>query len=139
MEETGCVRARAYLESGQIVISRRWSIGPVQGPAYAETGLFRSEAHADDDPDKPLLASFEAQQRESLRMFPKSRKHMFQPLRELRDVGRTGELHERNAAADLDVESLPEETRLALQMARVDLDDVGVPPDFDYEEMPRWE
>lgn len=134
--ESGRARSEAYLKKGQLVIHHNPTVGAVQGPNYEETGLFFREAHGDDDPAKPLVAGFDRQQQESLKMFPQRRRDMFAPTKAPSDPdGRVGRLHAENLARDLDLESLPPETVLGLRMARVDLDDVGVPWDFSYEEM----
>ncbi|KAL1879390.1 hypothetical protein VTK73DRAFT_7027 [Phialemonium thermophilum] len=132
--ESGRDRARAYLQKGQLVLHRNPTIGAVRGPKYAETGLFRREAHSDDDPTKPLLARFDMNQQESLKMFPSRRRELFRPIRAVQGHEKAQMLHRKNLALDLDLSGLPEETMLELRMSRVDLDDVGVPYDFEYEE-----
>jgi WD40 repeat protein len=131
--ETGRSRAAAYLAKGQLVLHRNPTVGVVQGLNYAQTGLFRREAHADDDPTKPLLARVDSQQQETLKMFSPRRKHL--PVLALKDPQSAESLHAKNLTRDLDISSLSEDTQLELLMARVDLDDVGVPFDFSYEEM----
>lgn len=130
--ETGRGRAGVYLRKGQLVLHRNPTVGAVQGPNYAETGLFRREAHGDDDPSKPLLARIDLQQQESVKMFRPRRRDM--SLRGLKDPARAESLHAENIRSDLEISSLPEETRLELEMSRVDLDDVGVPYDLAFEE-----
>lgn len=56
----------AYLASGQLVLHPSPVVGAVQGPAYARSGLFRRDAHVDEDPARPLLPDFERVQRRSL-------------------------------------------------------------------------
>lgn len=56
----------AYLDSGKLVLHGNPIIGAVQGPEYASTGLFRREAHLDEDPARPLLVEFQREQRQSL-------------------------------------------------------------------------
>ncbi|KAI5457977.1 hypothetical protein BGZ63DRAFT_54274 [Mariannaea sp. PMI_226] len=56
---------RKYLDQRKLVISGNPVIGAVQGPEYASTGLFRRDAHLNDDPTLPLLADFERHQQES--------------------------------------------------------------------------
>ena len=58
----GQERAREYLRNGELVLHPGLGIGAVQGPNYAQTGLFRAEAHAGGDPSQPLVAVFEVQQ-----------------------------------------------------------------------------
>ncbi|KAL2117045.1 hypothetical protein VTJ04DRAFT_9213 [Mycothermus thermophilus] len=62
--ETGPARGRAYLASGQLERHPDPTIGVVQGPNYAQTGLFRREWHFACDPRFPLLAEYEAMQQE---------------------------------------------------------------------------
>lgn len=132
--ETGQARAEAYLKKGQILLHRNLTVGAVQGPNYAETGLFCREAHSDENPANPLLARIDIQQQESVKMFPQRRRDMFLPMRGLKDHTQAERLHMRNLGADLDMSSLSEETLLELQMSRVDLDTAGVPYDFSYDD-----
>ncbi|KAM4060606.1 WD repeat-containing protein [Hirsutella rhossiliensis] len=57
---------QAYLDSGQLVLHPNPVVGAVQGPEYASTGLFRPDAHLDEDPARPLLTEFQRLQRQSL-------------------------------------------------------------------------
>lgn len=56
---------RGYLNTGQLVVHPNPTIGVVQGSNYEATGLFRKEAHLNDDPNQPLLSSFQPKQQES--------------------------------------------------------------------------
>ncbi|KAI0198696.1 hypothetical protein F4808DRAFT_247716 [Astrocystis sublimbata] len=60
----GQERARAYLNTGQLVRHPDPTIGVMQGPIYTSTGLFRAEAHVEEDPTKPLQATFRSQQQD---------------------------------------------------------------------------
>ncbi|KAI1179653.1 WD40 repeat-like protein [Nemania sp. FL0916] len=51
--------ARQYLQAGQLELHPDKRIGPFQGLNYAETGLYRAEAHVDEDPHGRLLPKFE--------------------------------------------------------------------------------
>ncbi|KAL1835444.1 hypothetical protein VTJ49DRAFT_6704 [Mycothermus thermophilus] len=65
--ETGPARGRAYLQAGMLERHPDPTIGVVQGPRYAETGLFRREMHFNEDPSMPLLARWEALQQEAVK------------------------------------------------------------------------
>ncbi|KAI0549556.1 WD40 repeat-like protein [Xylaria curta] len=56
--------ARGYLNTAQLVLHPDPTIGAVQGANYAETGLFRAEAHIAEDPHAPLLATFQSKQQD---------------------------------------------------------------------------
>jgi hypothetical protein len=132
---SGRERAAVYLARRQLQLHTNPTIGAIQGPKYAETGLFRAEAHSNDKPMDPLLAQFESQQQESLKMFQPVRRAMFLPIRPMQDSREARALHRANLAEDLDISSLSDETRLELLIAGVDLDEVGLPYDFVYEDI----
>ncbi|KAH7153057.1 hypothetical protein EDB81DRAFT_647593 [Dactylonectria macrodidyma] len=125
-----------YLESQQLVLDRNPVIGAVQGPQYAATGLFRREAHLDDDPSQPLLADFERHQQASAAASRGLRRRSLRRLKmpgpantELRDA------HGANRSRDLHITDLPEPEARGLVMEGALLDpeeDWG----FEYEEMP---
>ncbi|KAI1364665.1 hypothetical protein F5Y08DRAFT_306141 [Xylaria arbuscula] len=56
--------ARGYLQAAQVVLHPNPTIGAIQGVNYADTGLFRAEAHVNGDPNEPLLAPFQSKQQE---------------------------------------------------------------------------
>ncbi|KAI0112117.1 WD40 repeat-like protein [Nemania sp. FL0031] len=58
----GQEKAREYLSTAQIVLHPDPTLGAVQGVNYAETSLFRNEAHFNEDPNEPLLATFQGKQ-----------------------------------------------------------------------------
>ena len=116
------VIARAYLETFQLERCPNPTIGVVQGPRYADTGLFRREAHFNGDPAQPLLASWEVQQQEASRGFSGGRRDRLLPLRPIKKLESLESLHLRNISVDLDVEGLPEETRQRLQREGVDFE-----------------
>ena len=80
-EESGRDVARQYLESGRLILTGNPVLGAVQGPNYAETGLYRRELHCDNDPSKPLLAHHEKAQRQHQAIYASSR------LETVRDTG----------------------------------------------------
>jgi hypothetical protein len=128
MEETGPALARAYLHTQQLERHPNPTIGIVQGPRYAETGLFRPEMHFNEDPAQPLLARWEAMQQEAWkpsRPFGSKRRDQGIAIRPLKEVASLGRLHKRNIDLDLDVEALSQETRLSLWRERVDFELMG--------------
>lgn len=139
--DSGITKARAYLERGQLKRHEDPTVGVAQGENYAETGLFRREAHMDDDPSKPLLAEFEVRQQEGRKIYRPRRKKDFMLLRGVRETTPGAEeAHARNRAGDLDWDALPAETRSNLQRDRVMGEEVMEPDfGFGYEEMPSWE
>ncbi|KAK4075104.1 uncharacterized protein Triagg1_4768 [Trichoderma aggressivum f. europaeum] len=129
---------RIYLDTKQIVIDPNPTIGAVQGPEYASTGLFRREAHLNEDPAGHLLSYFERNQRQSIAA---SRGQLGRSVRKLRDPGepdaRLKVVHAINKARDLDVELLAEDDRDALVQSKVELVLNEVDCGFDYEELPK--
>lgn len=64
-DDSGCSLARAFLRSGRLRLVPDRTIGAVQGPQYAETGLFCAPCHNLGNPVLPLLAAYEREQQES--------------------------------------------------------------------------
>ncbi|UKZ81974.1 hypothetical protein TrVFT333_009755 [Trichoderma virens FT-333] len=128
---------RTYLDTKQIVINPNPTIGAVQGPEYASTGLFRREAHLNEDPAGHLLSYFERNQRQSIEA---SRGQFGRSVRKLRDPGepdaRLRCLHVVNTARDLDIELLAEGDREDLVQSRAELVLNEVDCGFVYEELP---
>lgn len=95
----GVTAARSFLESKMLVASGDRTIGVVQGPNYAQTGLYQKEAHESEDPLRPLLTTYEKLQQDSVRSDRGSRRRS---LRRLRDPGppegRHEAAHEINAS-----------------------------------------
>ncbi|KAI0449815.1 WD40 repeat-like protein [Xylaria acuta] len=56
--------AREYLNTAQLVLHPDPTVGAVQGANYAGTCLFRAEAHVDENPNEPLLATFQSKQQD---------------------------------------------------------------------------
>ncbi|KAI0181436.1 WD40 repeat-like protein [Hypoxylon sp. FL1284] len=134
LPETGQDWAREYLDTSQLILHPDPTVGAVQGPAYAETELYRAEAHLDGDPHGPLLSGFEALQREN-QTFPRTTR-----LRRQRVVDDDVEpsrnyhlrgLHAANARLELDIEKLEPFTRAALAADRAEIS--ASPLDLDYE------
>ncbi|KAI1432456.1 WD40 repeat-like protein [Xylaria sp. CBS 124048] len=61
-------QAIQFLNSAQLQLHPDPTVGVVQGRNYMQTGLFRREAHYDEDPYEPLLAPFENMQQSSQRL-----------------------------------------------------------------------
>ncbi|RYP03569.1 hypothetical protein DL764_005070 [Monosporascus ibericus] len=130
--QLGRVNAKEFLRNGELVIHPDESIGAVQGPNYANTGLFREEAHLNGDVHGPLLGGFEALQQENtryppIRRFPRQQEIIFGDSPIVRDT------HMRNAALDIDIEGLHIDTRSALEAERAELNPY-IDFDLSYEE-----
>lgn len=130
-EDSGAARARTYLEKKQIVLTGHPTIGAVQGPNYAETGHYRKELHADDDPAQPLLASQAILQQDARPRAQFVRRS--QELRPLRSIQGLAERHSANLRKDLDLTQLSEETKEELRMARAWVPGARVESDCDYD------
>lgn len=133
--ETGVDRGRAYLDRLQLERHPNPTIGAVQGPRYAETGLFCREAHFREDLSQPLLARWEVLQQEAHKGFSGRRRDQFTALRSTKEAVGLEMLHMENIHSDLDYKALPDETRLAFKWEGVDF---GLMMDYvlDYEEIP---
>jgi hypothetical protein len=129
---SGPALGRAYLEKLQLERHHDPTIGVVQGPQYAETGLFRREMHFNEDPAQPLLAQWERMQQEELKR-PKSFPAKRLVLKPVRAMHYLEEVHRDNTSLDVDVETL---LRLGLlEKERVNLE----PVDYDLpEEEEEW-
>ncbi|KAL7906871.1 hypothetical protein GGI35DRAFT_97564 [Trichoderma velutinum] len=129
---------RTYLDTKQLVIDPNPTIGAVQGPEYASTGLFRREAHLNEDPAGHLLSYFERNQRQSIAA---SRGQLGRPVRKLRDPGepaaRLKVLHVINKARDLDIEQLMKGDWDDLIQSKAELVLNEVDCGFVYEELPK--
>lgn len=67
VDDGGIAAARSLLDSQVLRLSKERTIGVVQGPNYTQTGLFRKDAHENEDPNGPLLSTYAKLQQESLR------------------------------------------------------------------------
>ncbi|KAI1460789.1 WD40 repeat-like protein [Annulohypoxylon moriforme] len=118
--QIGQQTAKAYLDKSQLVLHPDPTVGAVQGLAYAETNLFRAEAHVDGNAEAPLLATFEAQQRVNQGF---SRETRFRQQREgnihLGDLARNG--HRMNLSRDL-VSRLDAITRKVLESEKAEIE-----------------
>ncbi|KAL6864421.1 WD40 repeat-like protein [Trichoderma novae-zelandiae] len=124
---------RMYLDTQQIVIHPNPTIGAVQGPNYAATGLFRREAHLDEDPAGHLLIPFERARDQRLAA---SRGQLVR-LRRLRDPGQPdAQLHVSNKAREFEEEELPQHDVADFVESRVEFVLSEVDCGFVYEEAP---
>ncbi|KAL7623963.1 hypothetical protein AAE478_005520 [Parahypoxylon ruwenzoriense] len=127
--QIGQERAKEYLSTSRLVMYPDATIGAVQGPAYAETKLYRAEAHLDGNMNQPLLSGFEHFQRINQTFSRTTR------LRRQMDLGEISQslrdLHSQNELLDLDIESLDANTRSELVADRAELD--VSPLDLDYD------
>ncbi|KAJ9141896.1 WD40 repeat-like protein [Pleurostoma richardsiae] len=138
MRDVGPTDPTFLLNSGRVKLHPDPTIGAVKGPKYAETGLFRNEAHVDDDPNQPLTFPFVTLQQEVLKSHSGRRRCL--RMRDIRQTDETRALHEANQACELEeearnlrLESLEPETRAELLAERVELDFDGVYSGLVYE------
>ncbi|UKZ64384.1 uncharacterized protein TrAtP1_005600 [Trichoderma atroviride] len=128
---------RSYLDTRQIVINPNPTIGAVQGPEYAATGLFRREAHLNEDPAGHLLSYFERNQRQSIEA---SRGGFARSVRRLRDPGEADAVmkiqHYTNRTQELDIETISADDLADLLACKAELSMSEVDCGFVYEEMP---
>ena len=99
---------RTYLQNGQLEVNPNPVIGVVQGENYQRTGLFRFEAHEDQDPSLPLLTHFERHQRYSLETDRGARRRSWKRLRIPHELSTDAteeriKAHHHNVKKDLDV------------------------------------
>lgn len=120
--ETGISLARSYIENQQLKRHPNPTVGAVQGPRYAETGLFRRELHFLQDPTQPLLAIYESMQQDASKGFGGRMRHQALALRSVKEVASLEALHRGNLSKDLDLEQVTEETKSGLQREGIDLD-----------------
>jgi hypothetical protein len=117
-EETGQSIARTYIEEGQLALHPDRGIGVIQGPNYAETLLYRFEAHEEDDGTRPLRPEWNTRQQFHLHS---QVSHLQLPR--LPDVrSSNSEHHLTNKALDLDISRLSLSVREALERDGVDID-----------------
>lgn len=105
---SGQGRAQTFLQKQQLVLTGNPTVGAVQGPKYAETGFFRRDFHADDDPFKPLLATQAVLQQEAQGR-PRFQRRGLQ-LKPLRDTARLPEQHLSNLSKQLGLSRLSPKT-----------------------------
>ncbi|KAL5630622.1 hypothetical protein BROUX41_000494 [Berkeleyomyces rouxiae] len=143
----GILHARDMLDSRQIVIYSNPTIGAVQGPNYAELGLYRAEAHSNGNTALQLTPEFASKQQENLHPAPKrmsSRKSVvFGSMKELVREDRylvasleEMRLHSLNRSRDLDLARMDRDTLRALRAERAQLE---LDHDFEYEVTPGYE
>lgn len=125
--QLGQEKARGFLERKELIQTANANVGVVQGPNYHDTGLFRAEAHRDEDVAQPLLGAFERQQQENTKH--NGRKRMAQ-LRNVVETAALRDLHGKNNSLDLDIESLHINTRLELEADQAELNITDFEPDY---------
>jgi hypothetical protein len=121
---SGPALAHAYLENLHLERHHDPTVGVVQGPRYAETGLFRREMHFEEDPSQPLYAQWQAMQQEDLKQHKQSpgRKLALTAVKDKRYLEKLGEVHLDNIRLDVSAETL---SRLGLlQKERINLEPV---------------
>ncbi|KAI3398781.1 hypothetical protein diail_8648 [Diaporthe ilicicola] len=139
--ETSSDLGRAYVNARQLRFSGDCTVGMVQDVNYADTGLFRREAHAECDPTRELMAHVESKQQTNSKMFSNApirtrRVKKLSLYSEDEDADRmdidevepktsnVARRHEENCKLDLDFEGLSLETRDALERDRVPLQEL---------------
>jgi hypothetical protein len=100
VERSGQELAWEFLFEGRLVLHPDPAIGAVQGPNYAETNLYRLEAHEEGDASKPLLPEFQAKQQHEKSRTTKIIEFPELPPVQCSDLA----LHARNVALDLTLE-----------------------------------
>jgi hypothetical protein len=123
--------AKFYVIEGQLQIHPNRAVGAIQGPNYAETRLFRREAHENNDPNQPLISQYKAKQRYEIQSQVNWLKLSFLP----KVISSDPLLHERNLKLDLDFSRLSLSTQKELKQDGVDLD-FEPAEGFDYELLP---
>ncbi|KAI1135295.1 WD40 repeat-like protein [Hypoxylon sp. FL0543] len=128
--QVGQETAKAYLESSQLRVHPDPTIGVVQGPAYADTKLYRAEAHLDGDIEAPLLGKFENQQRANQTFSRATRTRTQGGVGEISQAAR--DQHRRNKDLSFKVAALDAHTRTSLRAERAETK--FSPLDLDYED-----
>ncbi|KAI1825107.1 WD40 repeat-like protein [Xylaria intraflava] len=135
----GQERAGQYLNSAQLVLHPDPTVGVVQGGNYAQTGLYRLEAHTNEDSNEPLLASFRSMQQsfQHLHCGPNHRKAQILRQREQENglvspKSARDSWYSSQAEEETDDQSgFDFETWLELKRERAELDDSLI--ELDYE------
>ena len=131
--ETAHSIAHAYIESGQLILHPDRGIGVIQGPNYADSLLYRSEAHEGGDGTKPLRPEWGARQQFHLH----SQVSTLRVPRLLDVKGSDPVIHNINKSLDLDI-SLSSPVKEAFARDGIDLNfEEG--HKFDLEPVPRYE
>ncbi|CAD6443377.1 269dd8f5-e0c0-473c-a5e9-c6fc3e8f7f1d [Sclerotinia trifoliorum] len=129
--DTGVEISNHFVLQNYITINPDPAIGAVQGPNYHEFGLYRFEAHIDEDGTKALVPHFQARQQHEIHINMTT-----DPLPILPTLTQSSDLvaHMRNLSLTFGFNELEPETRRQLLMdgAQLEPDD-----DFEYEMSPR--
>ncbi|KAI2641953.1 WD40 repeat-like protein [Xylaria nigripes] len=125
----GQERASQYLNNAQLVLHPDPTVGVVQGRNYSQIGLFRREAHIKEDPNEPLLPSFENLQQGPQRMQRQARRRNWLLRQPKQDAGQMNtnislaELSLRLEAETNDSDAFDEATLLELKAEKAEFDD----------------
>ena len=109
-----------FLANGQLQFYRGPSMGVYQGPNYAETGLFRADAHVDNDPSQELIPEYLSKQQHQI----SREEEVFEVSQLPRLTSSNLQAHLRNTATgldDLDISKLTLETKQMLRKDGVEL------------------
>ncbi|TGJ86052.1 hypothetical protein E0Z10_g2678 [Xylaria hypoxylon] len=94
--------AREYLRTAELVLHPDPTIGAVQGVNYARTGLFLKEAHVNEDPNEPLLATFQSKQQHESQSYPLLRTQLPRQLKQKGNGQVNGHQSEKGVPSDDD-------------------------------------
>jgi hypothetical protein len=133
-ELTAQEMAHLYLNEGQLIVNPDRRIGAIQGPNYAETLLYRNEAHENNDGTLPLLPEWQAKQRYDVQSRTEELKLQCLPEVKSSDAS----LHTKNQSLEFNFSQLSLSTQQELKRDRIDLDFEPLQR-FDYELTPRFE
>ncbi|KAI1376134.1 WD40 repeat-like protein [Hypoxylon crocopeplum] len=124
-------KAKEYLDASQLTLHPDPIVGAVQGPAYSQTGLYRAEAHLNEDVDGPLLSGFETRQRTN-QSFSRTSRIRRQCERTVLATFWTA--HVRNKCIDTGIGVFDPETRSQLAAERAEVEISPLDSELDYEE-----
>lgn len=137
--KTGCELGRAYITARQLKFSGDPTVGMVQDVNYADTGLFRPDAHVECEPTRKLIEHVESKQQikrkvlDNVPIRTKRVKIIGASNEDADHVDADGEepktrdvakRHDENRKLDLDLQGLSLETRNALDRDRVPLQEL---------------
>ncbi|KAI8630906.1 WD40 repeat-like protein [Xylariaceae sp. FL1651] len=130
----GQEKASEFLKTAQLVLHPDPTVGAVQGANYAQTGLFRAEAHVNEDVNEPLLDVFKSNQQVSQPSHRASRSITRFSHQQRQDNGLTridssenwdirGQINPWPSPADYDSIHVTHDTWLELKKEKAELDD----------------
>lgn len=129
--DTGLEISNQFVQQNFIAINPDPAIGAVQGPKYHELGMYRFDAHVDQDGTKPLLPYYQARQQHDLQT-----KMVTDPIPVLPVLTQSSDLiaHMRNLSLNFEFSKLEPATQNQLLLERVQLE---ADDDFVYEMCPK--